>query len=81
MEDTNKAYGWDEERIDNPNENDAFTLLPPGNYNFEVVKFERGRFDGSPKMAACPMAIYTLDIDGGELGIVKHTHRLFLNRK
>ena len=80
-DDMGQAFGWDEERIENPNEDGAFVTLPPGQYNFTVTKFERGRFDGSAKMCACPKAIITLELDGQEFGQVKHTHNLYLNKK
>jgi hypothetical protein len=75
------AIGWDEERIENPNEGGDFVTLPPGKYNFTVDKFERGRFEGSAKMCACPKAVLTLGIEGGELGTVSHKHNLYLNKK
>lgn len=77
----NVAIGWDEERIEQPNEGGDFIDLPPGNYRFTVSKFERGRYEGGTKMCACPMAKLTLDIDAAELGTVKHVHKLYLNKK
>lgn len=79
--DTGIAFGWDEERIENPNEGGEFVTLTPGDYAFTVVKFERGRFEGSAKMCACPKAVLTLELDGNEFGTVKHTHNLYLNKK
>ena len=38
-----------------------FVLLPEGDYNFTVAKFERGRFAGSEKMPACNQAKLELD--------------------
>lgn len=74
----NEALGWDEpiEAQDS-----QFTLLTPGEYSFRVDGFERGRFDGSDKMAACPMATLTLACAnaGGEQATV--TTRLYLNRR
>ena len=37
-----------------------FVLLDDGEYDFTVTDLERGRFDGSEKMSACPMAKVTL---------------------
>ena len=37
-------------------------LLADGDYNFEVVKFERGTFPGSRKIPACGKAVYYLEI-------------------
>ena len=59
-----------------------FELLPEGEYDFEVESFERGRFDGSEKMSACPQANLTLivkDPDTGKSGKVYDT--LFLHSK
>jgi hypothetical protein len=79
--DNNVAIGWDEERIEQPNEGSDFITLPDGKYNFSVEKFERGRFEGSAKMCACPKAVLTLAIDAAELGTVNHKHNLYLNKK
>ena len=58
-----------------------YTLLPNGDYPFDVIKFERGRFDGSAKLPPCKMAILTLRVDGGDLGDVTIKHNLFLHTK
>lgn len=47
-----REFGWDDEIVKEGGE--GFTLLPPGDYNFTVAKFERGRFAGSEK---CLLAI------------------------
>lgn len=74
----NEALDWDEpiEAQDS-----QFTLLTPGEYVFRVDDFERGHFDGSDKMQACPMATLTLACAnaGGEQASVKT--RLYLNRR
>ena len=46
-------------------ENDGieFVLLPDGEYNFTITKFERGRFTGSEKVPPCNKAIITLQIE------------------
>jgi hypothetical protein len=75
------ALGWDVERIEDPNEGGSFALLPDGDYPFIIVKFERGRFDGSDKMCACPKAIITCEINSGEFGTTELKHNLYLNRK
>ena len=46
------TFDWDDE-IEQESE---FTLLDPGEYDFEIVSFERGQFDGSDKTPACKMA-------------------------
>ncbi len=47
-----KTFDWDDE-IEKESE---FTLLDEGDYDFEIVNFERGQFDGSDKTPACKMA-------------------------
>ena len=42
------------------NDGQEFVLLPDGDYLFEVVDFERGRFPGGPKIPACNKATVTL---------------------
>jgi len=80
-DDKGTAYSWDEPAIPTPKEGDEYILLPPGDYNFTVKKFERSHFAGSDKMNACPMAIMHLEINAGELGDVIIQHRLFLSTK
>ena len=57
------AIGWDDEIID-PGEPE-FVLLTPGIYDFTIIGFERGHFDGSEKMDACSMAKLTLRCTNG----------------
>lgn len=71
-----EAFDWDSE-IEKENE---FVLLPDGEYPFVVINMERQRFDGSEKMAACPMAKVTLDVRSRD-GNVQLTDRLLLNSK
>lgn len=58
-----------------------FTLLPAGDYNFTIEKFERARHQGSANLPACPMALLTLKIDGGQHGTTTVINRLFLHSK
>lgn len=81
MPNDERAYSWDEPVINEPKEGGDFTLLPAGVYPFRVVKFERGRFDGSEKMSPCPKAMITVEIDGGDLGTTQRTENLFLHSK
>lgn len=76
----NEGYelGWDDEIEESGPD---FVLLPAGDYNFEVTKFERGRHTGSTNLPPCNMAILTLKIDGREHGETTVTHRLFLHSK
>lgn len=73
-----REFDWDDQI---QNDGPEFTLLPAGEYPFTVLKFERGRFDGSAKLPPCKMAILTLKIDGGSAGETIVTHRLFLHSK
>lgn len=72
-----RALDWDDE-IENENE---FTLLPEGEYDFEVIKFERGQHNGSEWTPPCRKAILTIKIYGknGTSTIIKHN--LYLHTK
>ena len=52
--------GWDAEI---ENEGKDFVVAEPGDYNFTVTGFERGRFEGSAKMPPCNQAKLTIRID------------------
>lgn len=54
-----RELGWDDEITQDAQE---FIILPPGTYDFTIASFERGRFAGSDKMPACPLAVVHLDI-------------------
>ena len=58
-----------------------FELLPDGEYAFTVESVERGRYSGSDKLAACPMAKLSLRVsdENGNQGVVLDT--LYLNSK
>lgn len=74
------AMSWDD-TIENDSE---FVLLPEGDYDFEIVGFERKRFEGSDKMSACPMAeisIKLFDKKDPSKSTATIKHNLFLNRK
>ncbi|MCB5934469.1 hypothetical protein LI012_06330 [Caldibacillus thermoamylovorans] len=73
-----RELGWDDEIEESGPE---FVLLPEGEYNFTVEKFERSRHQGSANLPPCNMAILTLKIDGGEHGEATVIHRLFLHSK
>ncbi len=73
-----RAFGWDEEiRNDGPD----YVLLPAGEYPFEIVKFERSRYPGGPKLPPCAMAVLTVRIDGGDKGQALLTDRLYLHTR
>lgn len=77
-QDMERELGWDDE-IEESGGN--FILLPEGDYNFTVEKFERKRHQGSANLPACGMALLTLKVDGGENGTATVMHRLFLHTK
>ncbi|MEG0327771.1 MAG: DUF669 domain-containing protein [Erysipelothrix sp.] len=60
-----RELGWDDEIQEDGGE---FITLQPGDYNFAVKSFERGRFDGSDKMPACNMAIVTISVEDPNTG-------------
>src|SRR5690625_1469230 len=76
----NQGYelGWDDEIEESGPD---FILLPEGDYNFSVEKFERGRHSGSTNLPPCNMAILTLKVNGGDQGTATVIHRLFLHSK
>lgn len=58
----NEAYTWDQPPVQNVQEDGEFVLLPKGDYDFVVKKFERGRHEGSEKLPACNKAIIHCEI-------------------
>ncbi|PWV97466.1 hypothetical protein DFQ01_121110 [Paenibacillus cellulosilyticus] len=74
-----REFGWDD-TIEKDG-GGGFTLLPAGDYNFTVSKFERGRFTGSDKMPPCNQAKLDLTIHSPEHGDVVVFHNLFLHTK
>lgn len=59
----------------------GFILLPAGDYNFTVAKFERARFAGSAKMPACNQAKLVLTVHCPENGDVPIDHNILLHTK
>ena len=55
---------------------DVFTLLEPGEYEFQVIGFERARWPGSQNLPPCPQAKVKLLVGG-----VHIEHNLFLHSK
>lgn len=76
MEQLGRELSWDDQ-IEKDSE--EYVLLPEGDYDFEVIRFERGRHEGSEKLPACNKAILTIRIDGKEKGSTVITHNLFLH--
>ena len=54
-----RNYDWNDEINE---EGTPFTLLPEGDYDFKITKFERARYEGSEKMPPCNMAKITFEI-------------------
>lgn len=73
-----RELGWDDTIEKDSGE---FVLLPEGDYNFTVTKFERGRFAGSAKMPACNQAKLEITVHSPEHGDVVIFHNLFLHTK
>lgn len=73
-----RELGWDDEI---EKDGGDFIVLPAGDYNFTVTKFERGRFAGSAKMPPCNQATLELSIHSPEHGDVAIKHRLLLHTK
>lgn len=67
------ALDWDDEVADEG----GFTLLPDGDYDFEVTEMKRGNYPGSPKIAPCKKVDLTLKISGAE-GTTNVLHGLIL---
>lgn len=61
------------------NDGAEFVVLEPGDYVFEVVDFERGRFPGGAKIPACNKATVTLQVKTPE-GITRVRTDLLLYR-
>lgn len=62
---------WDAEITESAPE---FVLLPEGDYLFAVEKYERGRFNGSDKVPACPQLTVFLQVAAptGEIAHIRH---------
>ncbi len=58
MQNTGRELEWND-TIENDGE---FTLLPAGDYDFEVMEFERGRHNGSDKVPPCSKAIVHIKV-------------------
>ena len=85
--DEGRAYGWDEDPIEEPVENSGFVLLPIGIYPFVVTKFERARHEKDPNskkanpLPSCNKAIVTVTVDGGEHGTTEIKSNIFLHSR
>ncbi|MGT2833390.1 hypothetical protein Javan249_0018 [Streptococcus phage Javan249] len=72
-----REFDWNDTLVNDGNE---FILLPAGEYEFEITKFERGRFNGSEKMPACPKAELTFKIESPQ-GTAFVSEQLLLHSK
>ncbi len=72
-----RGYGWDDVI---ENESPDFGPLPAGDYDFEVVDFERARHAGSENLPPCNKAIVHIRIQNEE-GMSTIKHNLFLHSK
>jgi len=72
-----RELGW-EDAIEN--DSPDFVILPEGDYDFEIIDFERGRHNGSENLPPCNKAIVHIRVEGKEgVSIIKH--QLFLHTK
>lgn len=62
MSDYERELGWDDEI----SQETEFVVLPEGDYDFEVVKFERSRSKGSDKIPASNMAVLDIKVTNGK---------------
>lgn len=74
--DMERSFEWD----DTIKKDSEFVLLQPGDYDFEVVEFERARHPGSEKLPPCNKAVVTLHV-ATEEGNAIIKHNLFLHSK
>jgi len=74
-EELGRELSWDSEIEQDSAE---FVVLPPGDYDFEIVDFERARHPGSAKLPPCNKAVVHIRIEGEE-GVSTIRHNLFLH--
>jgi len=76
-----RVLGWDDE-IQNDGKS-SFTILPPGEYDFEVVDLKRGRHEpkDNGKLPPCPKATVTLRCYPNDEEPVDLEHNLFLHSR
>ena len=76
-ENMEKELDWDSE-IENESPN--FITLPEGEYEFEVISFERARYAGGEKLPPCNQAKLKLKIETPE-GVTTISNNLFLHSR
>ena len=72
-----REFGWNDEI---EKEGSDFILLPEGDYEFTVKKFERARFDGSENLPACNKAIVTFSIESPEGNVELKDNYLLISK-
>lgn len=77
-ENIERELGWDDQI---ENDNPEFTILPKGDYDFEIIEFERARHPGSEKLPPCNKAIVTVQCRGADGITTNIKHNLFLHTK
>lgn len=73
-----RPLDWEDQII---NDGKDFTILPDGDYSFEVKKFERGRHNGSDKLPPCNKAILSIEITAENGDSTTIEHNLYLHSK
>jgi len=78
-----KVFDWDDEIVDDGQSAPETVVLPAGNYDFTVIKTEKGFYQPRPgsKIPACNKVDVFLRLDGGELGTGLAVETLFLCEK
>lgn len=76
-EELGRELSWDSEIEQDSAE---FVILPPGDYDFTVIDFERARHAGSEKLPPCNKAIVHIKVTGPQ-GSTTIKHQLFLHSK
>jgi hypothetical protein len=77
MADNGYELSWD---ATIENDGPDFVVLPEGDYDFEVVEFERARHPGSENLPPCNKAVVHIRIEGTE-GQTTIKHNLFLHSR
>lgn len=82
-ETTERVLDWDDEIENDGAGGGDFITLPAGEYDFEVIGFERERYTPGPnaKLPACNKAVIEIRINGGDLGEATIKENLFLHSK
>lgn len=70
-----RELGWDDSIEKDGND---FIVVPEGDYDFEVISYERGRHNGSDKLPPCNKAVVKIKVET-EAGATIISHQLFLH--